>query len=126
VRRRPLRSPRRGEIWFANLDPTVGHEQASTRPVLIISADGYDNIKTGLVVVIPMTRQSKAYKFHVDVGPADTQLADPSTIMCDQIRTISTDRLMGSAPKSTLAPECMEEVEQVLIALLDLPVQFDI
>lgn len=45
---------RRGDIYIASLDPTEGHEQQGTRPVLIVSSDGFNQI-TKLPVVLPIT-----------------------------------------------------------------------
>lgn len=46
----------RGEIWFADLDPTHGHEQAGRRPVLIISDDAYNRSRVAMVVALPLTK----------------------------------------------------------------------
>jgi mRNA interferase MazF len=50
----------RGEIWWANLEPVIGNEQAGTRPVLIISHDVF-NERSGTVIALAITSQkSKA------------------------------------------------------------------
>ncbi|MBQ9619305.1 MAG: type II toxin-antitoxin system PemK/MazF family toxin, partial [Neisseriaceae bacterium] len=44
---------KRGDIWLVSLDPSVGHEQAGSRPVLIISPDKF-NQASGLPIVLPI------------------------------------------------------------------------
>src|SRR5204862_2444879 len=52
-------SPIRGEVWMLNFDPTRGHEQAGTRPALIISVDVFNAGPADLVIVLPITSRSK-------------------------------------------------------------------
>ena len=44
----------RGEIWLVSLDPTAGHEQQGTRPVLIVTPAAFNRV-TRLPVVVPVT-----------------------------------------------------------------------
>ena len=50
-----LSKPSRGEIWFLNLDPTRDHEQAGSRPALVISVDTFNHGPADLVVILPVT-----------------------------------------------------------------------
>jgi mRNA-degrading endonuclease toxin of MazEF toxin-antitoxin module len=52
----------RGDIWWAELDPTRGREQAGTRPVLIISHDAF-NARSGTVIALAITSQPQAAGF---------------------------------------------------------------
>lgn len=54
-----MSQPLRGEVWLATLDPTVGREQAGTRPALIVSDDLFNQSHAELVVVLPITSKSK-------------------------------------------------------------------
>lgn len=45
---------KRGEIWYVELDPTLGKEQRGTRPVLVVSTDAFSHV-TGLAIVCPIT-----------------------------------------------------------------------
>jgi mRNA interferase MazF len=57
--------PKRGEIWLANLDPTVGGEIKKTRPVVIISND-INNVHNSVVTVLPITSNVKrVFSFEV-------------------------------------------------------------
>lgn len=114
-------TPTRGEIWWANLDPVVGHEQAGSRPVLIISADTYNRGPLGLVVVVPMTQRIRAYPLHVAVEPSQSGLRDPGAIMCDQPRVLCKQRLLGTRRAGKLDAEIMVEVEYLLKTVMALP-----
>lgn len=85
--------PRRGEVWVAELDPTRGHEQAGTRPVLIISVNSFNTSPAKLVYVAPITRTNRGVPLHVAVAPPEGGLRAPSVILCDAVRSMSLDRL---------------------------------
>ncbi len=96
VREAPVPSAmrRRGEIWFANLDPIVGREQAGRRPVLIISDDTFNNGPAGLVIVCPLTSTLRQIRSFVAIAPPEGGVTVPSAIMCHQVRTISVSGLV--------------------------------
>ncbi|HYN21742.1 MAG TPA: type II toxin-antitoxin system PemK/MazF family toxin, partial [Thermoanaerobaculia bacterium] len=48
-------TPGRGEVWLASLDPVRGHEQAGTRPVLIVSEDLFNRGPAELIIALPVT-----------------------------------------------------------------------
>jgi mRNA interferase MazF len=89
----------RGEIWLADLNPTRGHEQAGQRPCLVISVDIFNQGPAGLGVVLPLTTKQKGVLWHVPVAPAESGLKLASYIKCEDIRSISLERVsrrMGS------------------------------
>lgn len=109
---------RRGEIWLANLNPTVGREQAGMRPVLIVSSNYFNQGYAELVFAIPITSKNKNIRSHIAVGPPAGGLTLPSFLMCEAMRSISKQRLerrLGSVPFSS-----MESVEEVIKILLDI------
>lgn len=110
-------SPSRGEIWQANLNPTVGHEQAGMRPVLIVSDDTFNQGRANLVVVLPLTRTNRRIPLHVAVDPPEGGLRERSYILCDAIRSISKDRL-SDQPWGVVSRETMAQVEDILAILL--------
>lgn len=112
-------NPSRGEIWVADLDPTRGHEQAGTRPVLVVSADRLNHSPAGLVFVAPLTRTDRGVPFHVPVAPPEGGLRARSLILCDAVRSISTDRLSG-VPWGVVSAQTMALVEDRLRVLLEL------
>lgn len=85
---------RRGEIYWAHLDPVRGSEQAGRRPVLIIQNNTGNDIAP-TTIVAPLTTQSFSKEFPVNVNlPKGTSgLAADSTVLLSQIRTLDKTRL---------------------------------
>ncbi len=114
----PANNCHRGEIWFVDLDPTKGREQAGRRPCLIVSDDGLNRSPADLVIAIPITSKEKGIPSHVEINPPEGGLQIRSFIKCEDIRSISTGRLvkvLGAVKISTL-----DQVEQRLRLLLNL------
>jgi mRNA interferase MazF len=87
----------RGEIYYADLSPTVGSEIKKRRPVLIVSNDA-NNRAASTITVLPITSNvSRVYPFEVRLVPKESGLSKPSKAQAQQIRTISKERLRGSA-----------------------------
>ena len=84
----------RGDIFIAQLDPTVGKEIQKTRPVIIVSND-VNNTHSDLVTVVPITSQqlAKVYPFEVLLPQNTGGLLKPSKAKANQIRTIDKTRL---------------------------------
>ena len=82
----------RGEIWWANLNPTRGHERSGIRPVLIISQDAF-NRHSGTVIAIALTSQAPKTKFPLTFLIESVSLPKQSWVKISQIRTLSVDRL---------------------------------
>jgi len=95
--------PKRGDVFWVNLDPTVGAEIKKTRPCVIISPDAA-NRSGPLVIVAPITKiERKAVYFHEVFLPRGTaNLSYPSKIKVFQLRCIDKERLnqpsIGSIP----------------------------
>ncbi len=88
---------KRGEIYFANLDPTVGSEIRKKRPVLIVSNNA-NNKAASTVTIVPITSNTnKVYPFEVLMETKDCGLPKLSKAQCHQIRTISKIRIVGKA-----------------------------
>lgn len=113
-----MASPIYGEVWFSDLDPTVGHEQAGERPVLVLSIDSFNRSPAGLVVILPITSRLRGIPWHVPVAPPEGGLTRPSVILCEALRSVSQQRLqyrMGAA-----APATLRDVRDRLRILMDL------
>ena len=96
------REIRRGDLYYAELDPIVGSEQAGTRPVLVVSND-IGNQYSPVIVIVPITSRRMGRKrlpTHVEVRIPEL-LKNDSTALTEQIRTIDKLRLkeyIGSLP----------------------------
>lgn len=87
---------KRGEIYFADLDPTIGAEIKKKRPVLIVSNNA-NNKAASTITVIPITSNvKKIYPFEVLLEVQDSQLPKRSKAQCHQVRTISKIRITGN------------------------------
>ncbi len=90
-----------GEIWLAQLDPTLGSEIKKTRPCVVISPDDM-NAHLRTVIVAPMTTGSRPARFRIALGFQGKQ----GLIVLDQIRTLDRARLvkrLGALRAPTLA-----------------------
>src|SRR5262245_60254015 len=90
----------RGDIVWANLDPTLGHEQAGSRPVLILSQDVF-NERSGTVIAVALTSQRPSAGFPLTYELSDAKLTKRSWIKISQIRTLSTQRLGRKLGRAT-------------------------
>ncbi|WP_332687091.1 type II toxin-antitoxin system PemK/MazF family toxin [Bosea sp. (in: a-proteobacteria)] len=92
---------KRGEIWLAVLDPTIGSEIRKTRPCLVISpAEIHDHLRT--VIVAPMTSGSRPAPYRVALRFRDID----GFVLTEQIRVLDKARLvkrLGSVPASVLS-----------------------
>jgi len=113
-----MRSPLRKEVWFADLSPTRGHEQAGRRPVLVVSHDVFNRGPAEFAVVLPITSSLKQIRSHVRLDPPEGGLRSPSAIMCEAIRSVSKERLIERFGR--VDDVTMGEVDDVLTILLDL------
>lgn len=103
---------KRGDIYWVNLNPTVGSEINKLRPCVLIGATPINQARH-TVVVIPLSSSSKARPpISISVSCLDKQV----TAICDQIRTVDKSRLVNCAGSlSTKDLHALEEgLRQVL------------
>ncbi len=82
----------RGQIYWADLDPTKGREQAGQRPVLILSHDIF-NDRSGTVIAMALTSQPQKAAFPLTFELFSPELPKRSWVKISQIRTLSTERI---------------------------------
>jgi mRNA interferase MazF len=104
---------KRGEIYYATLDPAIGSETAKRRPVLIVSNDISNQVATTLTIMPITSNVAKVYPFEVLLQPSDSGLPKLSKVQAQQIRTISKQRISGSAVGSLKEP-LMQLVESAI------------
>jgi mRNA interferase MazF len=110
---------RRGEIYYADLTPTVGSEINKRRPVLIVSNDANNRVAS-TVTVLPITSNvSRVYPFELLLAPRESGLPKPSKAQAQQIRTISKERMRGAAV-GRLNVALMRKAEDAMRLHLDL------
>lgn len=110
--------PFRGQIWWADLNPTRGHEQQGQRPCLVVSVNGFNHGRSELLLVVPLTRTDRRIPSHDKITSPESGLDGPGFALCEQVRCISRNRLTKSA--GHVSPEEMAAVEQCIRLILGL------
>ncbi len=82
----------RGDIYWADLNPTRGREQSGLRPVLVVSHDVF-NERSGTVIALAITSQESRAGFPLTMEIKSTKLPKRSWIKIGQIRTLAIERL---------------------------------
>ena len=109
------RVPRRGDVYWVNLDPVVGTEIRKTRPAVVVSNDSCNRYGTR-VVVVPITSNVES----LFPGEASVDVkGKPGRALGDQIRSLDKTRLQGRVGR--LTAEEMSRVDDALAITLDLP-----
>jgi mRNA interferase MazF len=87
-------SVQRGEIYFVNLNPTKGREQAGTRPVVVLSTDAINRLPLVVTVVIGTKGANipKDYSSNVRVSPQESGLPDETVFLGFQLRSLDPGR----------------------------------
>lgn len=95
----------RGEIRWADLNPTRGNEQAGLRPVLVISQDIF-NARSGTVIAVALTSQPQRAGFPLTLELTGAKLPKRSWVKISQVRTLAVERIgkrLGQASAEELA-----------------------
>lgn len=110
---------RRGDLFWVDLNPTKGSEQAGRRPVLVIQNDvGNEVAPTVIVAPLTTTRFKREYPINVHVPRRRAGLTQDSTILLSQIRTIDTSRLERKI--GHLPPLYLQQVNHAICVSLGL------
>lgn len=94
----------RGEVRWADLSPTRGHEQRGRRPIVVLSHDIF-NERSGTVIAMAVTSQPQRAGFPLSFELAPGNLPKRSWVKISQIRTLSVDRIGDVIEK--LPPETL-------------------
>jgi len=106
----------RGDIRWADLDPTRGNEQSGRRPVLVLSADVF-NERSGTVIAVALTSQPPRAGFPLTLQLDSLRLPKASWVKVSQIRTLSTERIGRKI--ASASPEEVALVIEGLIEIVD-------
>lgn len=103
----------KGEIYWANLSPTIGSEISKTRPVLIVS-NNINNQFAATVSILPITSTTaKIYPFEVFLTQGEGNLSNDSKAKANQIRTIDKQRIGGRIGR--ISETKLIEIEQAIL-----------
>lgn len=113
---------KRGEVYWADLDPRSGSEQAGRRPVIVVSHDGFNEARGWRsIIVIPMSTsmsQGKRGLTVLEIPDGAAGLQKTSFAVCHQVTTLDRAKLVKRI--GVLPSELLRDVEEGLRAALDL------
>lgn len=108
---------KRGDIYYADLNPVVGCEQGGVRPVLVIQNNlGNRHSPTTIVAAITSKVEKGAIPTHVDVKVEG--LSRSSIVLLEQIRTIDKTRLRTYV--DTVEQDALLKIDKALVTSLGL------
>ncbi len=110
--------PHRAEIWLVDFGEPIGVEQAGRRPAVVVSADGLNESAAGVIIAIPCTTTRRELPSHIELDAAKSGLDETSYAMCEDIKSISTRRLISRLGEAD--DTAMLAIERALRFLLDL------
>lgn len=107
---------KRGDIYLVDLDPTAGHEQCGTRPVLIVSSESFNKL-TQCPIILPITNGGGfAHRVGFAVPICRDGVKTTGVVRCDQPRALDLSTRHGHKV-DTLPDEIMNEVLAIVSAL---------
>ncbi|PPC91176.1 MAG: pemk protein [Methylobacter sp.] len=107
---------KRGDIYRVSLDPTAGHEQSGSRPVLVVSATAF-NLATKLPVVLPIT-QGGDFGRRLGFAVTLSGIQTTGVVRCDQPRVFDLAARHASLVEA-LPNELMDDVLAKLVTLFE-------
>lgn len=105
-------SIQRGDIYFVNLNPVQGREQAGQRPVLVISIDAINRLPLVVTVVVGTKGANvpRDYPTNVRVAPTESGLPIETVFLGFQIRSLDANRFPGTRA-GKLNEQALERIE---------------
>ena len=108
---------KRGEVYFANLDPAIGSEQGGIRPVVIVQNDiGNKYSPTVIAAAITSQKYKTGLPTHIKVNADGCGLAKDSIVLLEQVRTIDKRRLKEKI--GAIDSNKMESIDKALLISL--------
>jgi mRNA interferase MazF len=114
-----LPSPRRGEVWLVNLDPTLGAEIKKVRPVVVVSSNEIRKLPLRLIAPITGWKDAFANTFwHVRIDPDVTNgLSKPSVVDTLQLRGVALERF--TTQLGYIHAATMEEIAATIAGVVE-------
>jgi mRNA interferase ChpB len=112
-----MRIPDRGDIWFANLNPSSGREQQGLRPVVVISRKAFNRM--GICIICPISQggmHARLGGFTVNLMGTGSEIQ--GVVLCNQIRAIDIVS-RGGRYVETLNADIVDEVSSRVQAIVE-------
>jgi mRNA interferase MazF len=105
----------RGEIYFVNLSPIQGREQAGQRPVLVLSIDDINRLPLVITIVVGTKGANvpRDYPTNVRIAAADSGLPMETVFLCFQIRSLDARRFPPT-PAGKVTGRVLEQIEDAV------------
>lgn len=103
---------KRGDIFLADLSPTIGSEQNGVRPVLVIQNDIGNKYSPTVIVLAITSKQKPKLPTHIPVSASISGLERDSVILVEQVRTLDKSRLLYKV--GVMDEQVMEKVKKAL------------
>ena len=113
-----MTGPQTGEIWIAQLDPTVGHEQSGRRPVVVVSSHDFHALPISMVIVVPLTGHDRGIVTQPRITSPASGLSRASFARPEDLRSIDVARLQRRLGR--VSAEELAEIRKVLRYFVDL------
>ncbi len=108
---------RRGELYYADLNPVVGSEQGGIRPVLVLQNDVGNKYSPTIIAAATTSKLTKAkLPTHIELTREYSPLPKTSIVLLEQIRTIDKSRIKEKIGE--LPPEIMQQIDNALLVSL--------
>lgn len=108
---------RTGEVWLAELDPTVGHEQGGRRPTVVVSSAGFNSLPIDMAIVVPLTGNDRGLVTQPRITSPESGLKRASFARPEDVRAVDARRLRRRLGRVTA--EELGEIRKVLRYFLD-------
>lgn len=82
------------QVWWVDFDPQRGREQAGQRPAVVVGSSFACELPNDLALVVPCTTRDRGLPFQPELA----SLGKPSFAMCDQLKSVSRQRLVRQHP----------------------------
>lgn len=107
--------PKQGDIVYVNFNPQAGHEQARTRPALVVSKDIFNQFTRKAAILCPITNTDRGLPFQVKL---DERTKTTGVILCDQVKSLDISARNISF-KEHIPEDILEEVIDILIGFIE-------
>ncbi len=113
-----MRTIKRGDIYYADLNPAVGSEQGGIRPVLVVQNDVGNCYSPTIIIAVLTSKSKKKLPTHISIHSGEGNIAMDSTVLLEQLRTIDKFRLQKYV--GSISGEIMDRIDRAMLVSLGL------
>ena len=113
-----MRTIKRGDSYYADLNPAVGSEQGGIRPVLVVQNDVGNCYSPTIIIAVLTSKSKKKLPTHISIHSGEGNIAMDSTVLLEQLRTIDKFRLQKYV--GSISGETMDRIDRAMLVSLGL------